>query len=256
MYATCHRCHADLPRPVAATGSTYSALSPEAMLFCPHCSAPQILLPEHMRPLAPARGVQQAGNQTTGSAPPPHPRFIEWPAALRSAAIVAGFGALLKVLALVAPPLALVATPWVAGCSILALGLYMRQRPGAFMDARTGLRIGAATGILMVAALGIAFAASGMVARFALHRMLGFDNELSRQLELMRAQMAVALTQQNQPADLTSAILGFVASPEVRGGLGLAYLGISGFIVMLLATAGGALSGMLRVRREAPSSAD
>ena len=253
MDELCHRCHGVLPQhaPSSSRGS-YSGLEPDAMLFCPHCSAPQIRLPEHMRPLAPVASVPS----TTGLLPPPDPHAIDWPMALRCAAAVALVGAGLKVLALALPPLLLLATPWVAGCSILALGLYMRRRPRAWMDARTGLRIGAATGVLMVAALGLALAAAGLVTRFGLHRMGGFDSELSQQLDLMRAQISTGLTQQNQPADFQARMLNFVGSPEMRGGLALVYLAISGGLVLLLAIGGGAFSGMLRDRGQAARQAE
>ena len=222
------------------------------MLFCPHCSAPQIRLPEHMRPLERESGP----TSTTGLLPPPDPHAIDWPIALRSAAVVALVGAVLKVLALVLPSMLLVATPWAAGCAILAIGLYMRQRPRAWMDARTGLRIGAASGVLMVAALGIALTAAGLVSRFGLHRMGGFDSELTQQLDLMRMQASAGLAQQNQPADFQQKMLNFIGSAEMRGGLALAYLAISGGLVLLLAMAGGAFSGMLRVRRQTARQAD
>ena len=253
MGELCHRCHGVLPQHAPAAGrGAYSGLEPDAMLFCPHCSAPQIRLPEHMRPLEPVA----KGASTTGLQPPPDPRAVDWPMALRCAALVALVGAGLKLLALVAVPVQLLATPWVAGCSILALGLYMRRRPRAWMDARTGLRIGAATGVLMVTALGLAFAAAGLVARFGLHRMGGFDSELGQQLETVRAQAMTVMAQQNQPADFQAKFLGILGSPEVRGGLALASMAISGVLVLVLAMGGGAFSGMLRDRRHAARQAE
>ncbi len=257
MDELCHRCHGVLPQhaPVASAAGRGrgepTGLEPDAMLFCPHCSAPQIRLPEHMRPLA-AENAQPA---TTGSLPPPDPRAVDWPVALRCGAVVALIGAGLKLLALAAPPLLLLATPWIAGCSILALGLYMRQRPRAWMDARSGLRIGVATGVMMVAALGIALAGAGLVARFGLHRMDGFDAELTQQLDIMRAQVAAGLLQQGQPADLQAKLMNFIGSAEVRGGLGLMYMTISGGLVLVLAMAGGAFSGLLRDRQQAARQA-
>ena len=256
----CHRCHGVLPQHAPAVGRSYTGLEPDAMLFCPHCSAPQIRMPEHMRPLAVEPGVVS----TTGSLPPPDPRAVDWPVALRAAALVAAAGAGLKVLALAVPQLEIVATPWVAGCSILALGLYMRQRPRAWMDARTGLRIGAASGVVMVAALGIALAAAGLVARFLLHRMGGLDDEMTQLLEATRSQMAAAMAQQGQPGNLSPDLqaevqrrmLGFLASGEMRGGLALFYLAFTGALVLLLSTAGGAFSGLLRDRRHAARQAE
>ena len=257
----CHRCHGVLPQHAPVVGRSYTGLEPDAMLFCPHCSAPQIRLPEHMRPLA----VDLHAASTTGSLPPPDPRAVDWPVALRSAALVAAVGAALKVLALAVPPLEMVATPWVAGCSFLALVLYMRQCPRAWMDARTGLRIGAATGVVMVTALGLALAAAGLVARFGLHRMGGFDAELAQVLDATRAQVVAGLAQQNPPADqaamlqaatLQAKMLGFLGSSEVKGGMALFYLAMTGGLVLVLAAAGGAFSGLLRDRRHAARQAD
>ena len=253
MDELCHRCHGVLPQHAPGNGrGAYSGLEPDVMLFCPHCSAPQIRLPEHMRPLEPVA----AELHTTGFLPPPDPRAIDWPVALRCAALVALVGAALKVFALMVPYAQVVATPWVAGCSILALGLYMRQRPRAWMDARTGLRIGAATGVLMVAALGLAFAVAGLVARFGLHRMSGFDGELAQQLEAVRGQFVTMMAQQSQPASVQAEFLGFLGAPEVRGGLVLASMAISALLVLVLATGGGAFSGLLRDRRHAARQAE
>ena len=75
----------------------------------------QIRLPEHMRPL---ETVSAAA--TSGMLPPPDPRAIDWPVALRSAGIVALVGAVLKVIALLAPAVLFLATPW--GCGLLDCG--------------------------------------------------------------------------------------------------------------------------------------
>ena len=78
MHEFCHRCGGELS---ASDGS-----SP----FCPHCGAPQIYLLDH----EPAAEI--AATDTTGAAPPPAPRQVEWKTAIRCALLVAAVAAVLS----------------------------------------------------------------------------------------------------------------------------------------------------------------
>ena len=81
----CHRCGAELAvREWAGEGG----------FFCPHCGAPQILLPEHLRAEA-EEAIEAANAATSGVAAPPAPREVHWRTALRYGSLVAlGGGAL------------------------------------------------------------------------------------------------------------------------------------------------------------------
>lgn len=249
----CHRCHGELP--ARASGGERGAPSrvEDTLLFCPHCSAPQILLPDHMRV------ERESVEDSTGALPPPRlpgegagagvKGQIEWRVALSSAGLVAVVGALLTLAGMKLEALSIVSTFWVMGASVLSLGLYTRRRPGAWVDGRVGLRIGLVTGLLLVAALGMGLALTGVIARFGVHRMGGLDALLAQQFEGVRAQMASRMQEQNQARDFQEKLLGFLGSPEVRGGLVLFYLGFVGGVIVLLSVGGGAFSGMLRGSR-------
>ena len=51
-------------------------------------------------------------------------------------------------------------------------------------------------------------------------------------------------------------MMNFVGSAEMRGGLALAYLTFSAGMVLVLAIAGGAFSGLLRDRRQTARQAE
>ena len=52
------------------------------------------------------------------------------------------------------------------------------------MDAGIGARIGVVVGVILVGCLAVAMAAGGLVARYLLHNMAGFDAQLTQQLHL------------------------------------------------------------------------
>ena len=245
MDVTCHRCHAELP----GSADLSSRGGEEEVLFCPHCGAPQLYLPDHLRIETP-----EPGALTTGSLPPPRPagfapNRIDWHAALRSSAIVAAVSAGLGVASLRFPFLSPAYIVWTIGGAIVALGFYARQRPQARMDAGVGLRIGSVTGLLMVAFLGIAFTVSGLVARFGTHTMAGFDGQLTQQMASLEQQLKVSVSQQNRPPEAEQKLgefVDFLNTPEARSGIMLAWVGIQASFILLVATGGGGFAGMLR----------
>jgi hypothetical protein len=241
MHEHCHRCHALLP--LAAPGSSRG--DEDALLFCPRCGAPQILLPEHLRPDAPA----SVATSSTGAEPPPRPASaspLDWQAAIKAGAWVAAVGVLLALLGLRYTAASLLCTLWVISGAVIALGLYARSRPQSRLDAKLGLRIGAATGLLMGAAIGIGIAVAGLVMRFGTHSMQGFDASMSQAFGLFRAQMVDRMAEQNQPANLQQSMLGFMDSQEFKAGAVLAYAGFLGCLIVLFSACGGAFAGMLR----------
>ncbi len=251
MNELCHRCHGELP--VRSPGGERGGPSrlEDALLFCPHCSAPQIMLPEHMRVDTDTQGPAVS----TGTQPPPRPAgapdvlapdAVDWKAAITSAAYVAAIGAVLTVAGLKFQAFSVMSTFWVMGAAVMALGLYTRKRPGARMDGKIGMRIGVLTGLMLIAAMGLGLASAGVIARFGTHRMAAFDATLTQQLDVMRAQTVERLKEQNSGPEIQTKLLNFMDAPEVRAGLVVFYAGFVGVLIMLISLGGGAFSGMLR----------
>ncbi|MEO6912245.1 MAG: zinc ribbon domain-containing protein, partial [Edaphobacter sp.] len=164
MHEFCHRCGGEL------------SVGADSSPFCPHCGAPQIYLVDHEQP------VEVADANTTGAAPPPAPRRIEWKTAIQCALLVAGVAGALTLVAARFESLAALSWLWTVSGSLITLALYQRRRPLARMDAGIGARIGVVTGVILVGCLAVAMAVGGLVARYLLHNMAGFDAQLTQQL--------------------------------------------------------------------------
>ncbi|MEI9980941.1 MAG: hypothetical protein WDN23_18440 [Edaphobacter sp.] len=224
MHRFCHSCGGELP---AGEG-----ISP----FCPHCGAPQIYLQDH------EELVSEAGVDTTGTTPPPRPEIVEWKTAIRCAALVAVVAAVLTVVSERVQVLSLLSVLWTISGSMITLALYQRRRPLAWMDAGVGARIGVVVGLVLVAFLGVAMAIGGVVARYGLHNMAGFDAQMT---QMLHEQMDKAATMSPQPPE----VVRFMNTPEFRAGVMLGGLSmVSGFL-LVLSTVGGALGGLMRMRR-------
>jgi hypothetical protein len=225
MHEYCHRCGGELP------------VSEGATPFCPHCGSPQIFLQDY---------EQQTGApevDTTGAVPPPRPRQVEWKTAMRCALLVAGIAAALSLAAARVEIVSPISWLWTISGSMITLALYQRRRPLAWMDAGIGARIGVVVGVALVMCLGIAAGVGGLVARYGLHSMAGFDAQLT---QLMHAQMQKALATAPQPPEVQR----FFYSPEVRAGMMLAGFAMVSGILLVLSTLGGAVGGLLRMRRK------
>jgi hypothetical protein len=112
------------------------------------------------------------------------------------------------------------------------------------MDAGIGARIGMVAGIALVAFLAVSMAIAGVVARYGLHTMAGFDAQLTEQLH---AQIEKAAAVNPEPAEVTR----YLYSPEFRAGMMLTGFAMLAGIVLVLSTVGGAVGGLLRTRRQA-----
>jgi hypothetical protein len=224
MHEFCHRCGGEL---LDRDGS-----SP----FCPHCGAPQIYLLDHEQP------AELTAN-TTGAAPPPAPRQVEWKTAIRCALLVAAVAAVLTVIAARFESVSPLSWLWTVSGSLITLALYQKRRPQAGMDAGIGARIGVVVGFVLVACLAIAMAAGGLVARYLLHNMAGFDAQLTQQLH-MQIQHALATNPE------AKSVQGYLYSPEFRAGMMLAGFGLISGILLVLSTVGGAVGGLLRTRHK------
>ena len=226
MHEFCHICGGELP---ATSGETP---------FCPHCGAPQLTL---------ALDYQNSGEPTptaesTGMRPPPRPQQVDWQMAIRCAVAVAAVGGLLSIGAMRLPLLTPASVLWVFSGSLITLGLYQNRRPLAWMDARTGARIGVLVGLCLALGLAIPLSIAGLVARFGLHTMGGFDAELS-------ARFASVVQQSKTP--ITADEMRLIQSQEFRAANVLFTGAVGAMILLALSAVGGAFGGLLRTRRKA-----
>jgi hypothetical protein len=225
MHEYCHRCGTELP--------VKDGLSP----FCPHCGSPQIYLQDYEE----QTGAGDA--DTTGATPPPRPQQVEWRTAIRCAALVAGIAAVLSLIASRVQMLSLLSWLWMMSGSIITLALYQKRRPLAWMDAGVGAKIGVVVGLALMTCLAIAAAIGGLVARYGLRSMAGFDAELTQMLHA-QIEKAAATTPE------TPELLRFLYSPEVRAGMMIAGFAMASGFLLVLSTVGGAVGGFLRMRRK------
>lgn len=236
MQEFCHRCGVEL-----AEGRSESP-------FCPHCGTPQLFLSLENQSVEtggePAAGTE--GVASTGALPPPLPQQVEWKTAILCAAAVAGIGALLSLAAMRVDMLSPLSFLWVMSASLITLGLYQKRRPSAWIDVRVGARIGLLVGMCMALAMGIVTAGWGLVARFGLHSMGGFDAQMMVQL-----QKAIEGSKTPVPKEM----LGFLGSPEFRAGMMLTGFAMISVFLVVLSTVGGAFAGLLRMRRGPASAA-
>jgi hypothetical protein len=205
--------------------------------FCPHCGSPQIYLQDY---------EQQSGGaeaDTTGAIPPPRPQQVEWKTAIRCAALVAGVAVGLGLVSQRVQVISLLSLLWTISGSMIALSLYQRRRPLAWMDAGVGARIGLVVGLALVTCLGIAWAVGGVVARYGLHSLAGFDADLTRTIHDAYEKAAAMAP---QPPETQR----FWFSPEFRAGMMLFGFGMVSTFLLILSTVGGAVGGFVRMRRK------
>jgi hypothetical protein len=225
MQEYCHRCGGELP---ASDG-----MSP----FCPHCGSPQIYLQDYEQ----QSGAAEAA--TTGAFPPPRPQQVEWKTAIRCAVLVAGVAAVLILVSERVQVVTLLSLLWTVSGSMITLALYQRRRPLAWMDAGIGARIGVVVGLALVACLGIVWGVCGLVARYVLHSLAGFDAQFT---QMLHAQVEKAAATTPEPPE----VVRFLYSPEARAGMMLAGFGMVSGGLVVLSTVGGAVGGFMRTRRK------
>ena len=224
MQEYCHRCGGELP---ASDGE-----SP----FCSHCGSPQIYLQDYEQ----QSGAVEAN--TTGAIAPPRPQQVEWKTAIRCAALVAGVAAGLSLVSERLQVISLLSTLWTISGSIIALAMYQRRRPLAWMDAGVGARIGLVVGLALVACLGVAWGVGGLVARFGLHSLAGFDDQMT---QVLKVGYDKTVAMNSMPPEFRR----FWFSPEFRAGYVLAMFGVVSGILLVMSTVGGAVGGFMRMRR-------
>ncbi len=110
------------------------------------------------------------------------------------------------------------------------------------MDAGIGARVGLTAGLTLIAAVALSLALSGLVARFGLHAMAGFDAAFAQ--TLVQVKLAAAKSSTPAPPE----ILRLYDIPEFQAGLMLASIATGCVFLLIFSTAGGALGGLLRSR--------
>lgn len=228
MLQTCHRCGGDLP-------------DDTTIVFCLHCGAPQL----HM---AEGCSIEQAEVTLEAGAAPPPPllRGVEWKTALQAAAMVALAGVVLNLLSARLPALSFFSSLWLFGGPMIALAVYQRRQPMARINAGVGARIGLVVGLGTVAGLAISLALIGVVARYSLHSMAGFDAQMAA---WMKVQVDHAIATNPAPPETVR----YLSTPEFRTGFVLVFLAMSGVFLLTAATLAGALGGLVQARRVRPA---
>ena len=146
--------------------------------------------------------------------------------------------------------LSLVSLLWITSASLITLGFYQKRRPAAWMDVRVGARIGVLVGVCLALEVGTAMAGAGLVARFGLHAMGGFDAQMTAQVVQMENTMQQRFAAQSTP--VPAEMMGLLGSPEFRGGMILAGFAFLAAGLVVMSTLGGAFAGLLgqlRMRR-------
>ncbi len=232
MQQVCHVCGGDLP---AGRGE-----SP----FCPHCGTPQLFLAIENQSVETGGEPPLAadGTASTGTAPPPRPQQVEWKMAIRCAAVVAGVASLLCLASMRVDQLSPVSFVWIMSASLITLGLYQRKLPAAWIDVRVGARIGVVVGLFLAIGLGAVVAGHGVVARFAMHSMGGFD-------ALMAHADATGGDSQRSTTPMPPQMQASRCRREFRAAFDAGAVWIWIGVLVVMSAVGGAFAGLLRMRR-------
>ena len=116
----------------------------EGRAFCPQCNAPQIRVAA-LETASPASStVEDAGSSSHGqdASFPPQPAKLDWPQAIRAAALAAALSSVLMVVPMGVFGLGMLA----AGA--LAVLFYRRRNPAVDLTPGMGARLGAVSGVL------------------------------------------------------------------------------------------------------------
>jgi hypothetical protein len=172
---------------------------------------------------------------------------VEWKTAIRCAAGVAAVGAALSLGSMRVDLLSPLSLMWTLSASLITLGLYQKRRPAAWIDVRVGARIGLLVGLCLALTLGVAMAGWGLVRRYGLHSMGGFDAQMADIIAQVERTIQQKSAEQSVPPPAWMA--GLLGSPEFRGGYALFCCGFATAGLLVLSTVGGAFAGLLRMRR-------
>lgn len=224
MELTCSRCH----QTVEAGAS-----------FCPTCGLPQLVYS--------SEGALDAAAQP-----------VRWDEAVRDASSVAWRPALRAALALGIPagvlccflsPIGIFGLLLMGATAIWAVSLYMRMQRPAWVTLGAGARIGLVTGIIgswtAAATTGITLFAM----RFWFHEGHVFDNFWQG---LVNQQLTQEWNAMGADPKTTSMLKALLLAPSGRAAWVLCALTFLSAVLLVFATAGGALGARLQVKRRRP----
>ncbi len=199
-----------------------------ALVYCPHCGAPQVRLSEELR--------TQADQQLSGApevvAPAPlDPAATRWDNLIRICAVTA---ALLTVFVMLVPPLALVAPA-------IVLAVYAGRHRLARITTGLGASVGLVCGTFLSLGLMLVQTAGLLALRLGTHGPNEFDSYFTRALIQTKAQMVA-----QGGADAASMMDRMTAVPEFRVGMFLGMMAMLVAILLVFSTLSGALAGYLR----------
>lgn len=217
MESVCHRCSA--------------TVEPDAF-YCTQCGAPQV------RYVPPEENAEAAAGTVIGTlsaeAGAEASRSLHTKLAIQIAVSVAFCVGILSTL------LAAGSVLWVAGGTVIAIGIYHRRRPQALLGRRMGARMGALVGLLTAF---FALAGNGLflvIQRYGMHQ----GNEIDTQLTNIVTQAAARAAGMDPQAPVAS-FTGFWLSPEGRVGLILLTMGFLSALIVVFAIAGGVLGAQI-----------
>lgn len=209
----------------------------EGVAFCPHCSAPQIRVVISEPQLSIAISSDSTATLSDSASAPAAQTVpvlavpMRWSEAVKPCALAAFIAAIVMVLKLVAPVIAL------PGAGLLAVSLYCRRNPGIAMRGGTGARLGAICGLFC----------SGLTAVLATLRIA-----ILQEGGEIRKDMLEGIRQAGTyyPEPQAQQTLDFMRSPAGLM-LMLVFLLVFGLLLFLfLGTLGGALGGAVFRRRD------
>jgi hypothetical protein len=236
----CPRCHTPLAPHDAGS-----------VLYCWNCGAPQIRLSEELR----LQAEQQRETQTEAAStaqefsdaplraisPALDPAAINWPAAIRVAALAGAIALGLGLLATLVEPIALLSLAWALAAPIVVLGIYSSRNKSTRIRSGFGARLGMLAGLLIATAASAVDVLKLLLMRFAFHRGGVIDSQLTAVYQQFHAAQA------NQPPiPFLNEVI-----PEFRVGFLLFSFAFGVCIYLAYSTLAGAFGGMLRARSRA-----
>jgi hypothetical protein len=103
-------------------------------------------------------------------------------------------------------------------------------------------------GLFLIVGLGVATVGVGLVARFGLHSMGGFDAQMTEQIRQSTKSFEQQALQQKS-APIPPGWLDFMRTSEFRAGMMLIVFAFFAAVLLAFSTLGGAFAGLLRTRR-------
>jgi uncharacterized membrane protein (DUF485 family) len=228
-----------------------------ALVYCPHCGAPQVRLSEEMLEQAAQQAAAAAAASLDPDAPPgsrppvervTDPSAVVWPGAIQCAALAGAVAAVLVLLAFPLPPVSLLSLFWSLAAPIVVLSVYSARFPRTRIHAAFGARLGLLSGLSIAIATMVLITVGLVLARFAFHDAAAIDAWVNQAFAPTRAM----LTQYEQQAGAAAVqpMRDVLNIPEFRVGFMLASISMMLAFYLGFCSLAGALGGFLRARAQ------